>query len=358
MAPSSNADISVIIPTRNRAESLRQTLACLAAAAKGTLRCEVTVVINGGVDVATESVVSEFSRQIHVRHVFEPQAGKAHALNRAIADVPLGAIVAVLDDDMSPDPNWCLGVKAICDRWPDRDIFTGRSRIIWPSEHVPAWCRHPKIEGWAYSVLDPGPKDNPMKPGRWFSGNHFWFRSRVLASGVRFPVEGYDGGKHIEIGEARFQLLLADRGYRGMAGPDATCGHRLQPELLEYDVIERRAKRVGRGLALARLYPFKAGIKQGVLLRKHPLLGRLFCYASVAGWSLVRVLLPRWVNNPDCAARRLEAIERAATYLGYLEIMRRVPDYWIFGRGRARVSPGASVQLEGLGQDSSARGSQ
>ena len=94
------ADISVIICTRNRSESLRHTLQCLVLAEKASLHCEVVIVDNGSSD-DTAQVAREFASQIPLHYLIELLPGKGRALNRALEDALLGKIVAILDDDMS-----------------------------------------------------------------------------------------------------------------------------------------------------------------------------------------------------------------------------------------------------------------
>src|SRR6202043_3935219 len=115
------------------------TLECLASANRDGIRAEVIVVDNAGGD-NTKEVANSFSHRIAVRYLYEPETagyGKVHALNRALSAGGLGEIVAVLDDDMSPHLDWFQGVKAISERWPDKDLFAGNTYIIWPTDEVP-----------------------------------------------------------------------------------------------------------------------------------------------------------------------------------------------------------------------------
>src|SRR5579864_4176953 len=177
-------NISVVICTRNRADSLKVTLECLASANREGILAEVIVVDNAGTDNARE-VAESFNQRIRIRYLYEPRTkkfGKCHALNRALDSEGLGEIIAVLDDDMSPDPNWFRGVMALCNRWPQKYLFTGKTYTIWPSENVPGWAKKPALQSWIFSSYNVGTADAPLHEG-WYSGNHFWFRSRVLASG-------------------------------------------------------------------------------------------------------------------------------------------------------------------------------
>lgn len=330
-------DITVVIPTRNRPDSLRETLGCLVRAEKGSLRCEVVVVDNGDAPEETRAVIGEFAGAIAIHCLREPQPGKGHALNRALAEAPLGEVVAVLDDDMSPAPDWFLGVRRICDRWPDADFFTGSSHVIWPTNEVPAWCRRPRLQGWAFSVIG-SHRDQPVEPGRWFSGNHFWFRSRVLAGGRRFEVGRTDLRTHIEMSEPQFQLQLAEEGRRGVRAPDAVCGHRLQPELLSLETLEHRAARVGRGFAAVRLCPYKPHVKQARLFHRHPVLARVFCVLGMIGCGALALLTSVHGAVPLLIEEHLEALIGLAANREYLRVAAQRPEYRIFRRRRPPAS--------------------
>lgn len=322
------ADITVIICTRNRVDSLRETLGCLARARRPGLHCEIVIVDNGGND-ATRDLARTPIPGLPVHYLFEPRPGKCHAANRALAEAPLGAVVAFLDDDMSPEPGWFEGINAICQRWPDKDLFTGRTYIVWPDAPIPEWCRHPRLRGWAYSVMDET-DEAALAPGRWFSGNHFWVRSRVLLSGRRFATG--DDDIQIYLSEPQFMLCLAEDGYGGIRAADAASGHRIQPGLLDLASMKKRAWRVGRGYAVARLMPYKRKVKQAHLFRAHPVLSRLFCVASLTGWSLGYALACLHPVRSERIARQLHSIQRLATYLEYLRVAARVDDYRIFNR--------------------------
>ena len=100
--------ISVIVCTRNRSDSLSITLEHLAAADQSDIRVEVIVVDNGSCD-ETRRVALSFSERLHERYIFEPKLGvygKCHALNKALEAENLGEIIVVLDDDMTVRTDW------------------------------------------------------------------------------------------------------------------------------------------------------------------------------------------------------------------------------------------------------------
>jgi len=313
-------DISVVISTHNRSESLRTTLQCLASAHRIGINAEVVVVDNAGTD-NTKAVVSSFDDHIRIRYLYEPATegyGKVHALNRALDAVGLGDIVAVLDDDMSPHVDWFQGVISICKRWPDKDIFSGQTYIIWPADQVPGWARKRSLASWIFSSPSFA-TDSFLQDGQWFSGNHFWFRSRALAPGKRF--------KNIWLTEGDFQLDLVEQGYEGVAGPDAVAGHRVQPSLLERAVAVQRAKKTGVAHGSARLLPYRKSVKQARLFRAYPYGAWLFCMVNVLRWWVLYVASYLYPSDGSRFEHRLIALERIATYREYLRIAKHSKEY-------------------------------
>lgn len=324
----SRPDISVIIPTRNRAASLEITLECLASANRDGLQVEIIVVNNAGQD-STEDVVRSFSGRIPVRYLYEPilgNFGKSHALNRALDGGKLGEIVAVLDDDMSPHYDWFQGVSAIAKRWPSKDLFTGYTYIIWPCDAVPAWAKRPKLQSWLFSAGHVRNSDAQLKESRWFLGGHFWFRSRVLENGRRF--------KDIWVTEPDFQLDLVESGCSGVSARDAMSGHRIQPELLQKDVVTKRAKKTGECVAWLRLQPYRKNVRQARLLHSHPILGRLFCLFNHGIWWILYFISYLLPANGSGFALRLIAIERKTTYLELFRAANRLGAYSLSRRKR------------------------
>lgn len=98
--------VSVIVPTRNRAESLRDTLAALAAQVYPASRMEVLVIDNES-DDETEAAVAEaaaaapFPVRFHRKHNDGPAASR----NRG-AEMATGDILAFTDSDCIPTAGW------------------------------------------------------------------------------------------------------------------------------------------------------------------------------------------------------------------------------------------------------------
>lgn len=323
---SAEPNITVIVPTQNRAESLRITLECLASANRDRIRVEIIVVDNGGTD-NSKDVAESFAERIPLRYLYEPTRGvygKSSALNRALDAGGLGDLIAILDDDMTPDPNWFQAVAAISKRWPEKDIFTGHTYIIWPSENVPEWAKKQLLESWLFSSVGYAPPDYELSDGEWFSGNHIWFRSRILNHKPRF--------KDIWATEPDFQLDLVEKGFGGVAGSEAIAGHRIQPALLQREVVLARAKKTGICGAWLRLQPYRKRIKHARMLHEHPWFGRLFCLISLWRWRFHYLTSFLQLSDGDRFAKRLHAVERMAIFQELFRAANRLPQYSLWKR--------------------------
>jgi glycosyltransferase involved in cell wall biosynthesis len=103
--------ITVAIPTYNRADFLRQTLAGLAQQNYPRDQFEILVIDNNSRD-GTRAVVESFGNARPApRHVLELQQGLDYARNRAIAEAR-GEIIVFGDDDILMEPDWLAQLTA------------------------------------------------------------------------------------------------------------------------------------------------------------------------------------------------------------------------------------------------------
>jgi len=101
---------SIIICTRNRADSLAKTLAALEGVdVPSGLRPEILVVDNGSTDHTAEVVRRHSAARIPTRYLAAPSPGLSRARNAGIA-ASQSEIILFTDDDVAPANNWleCL----------------------------------------------------------------------------------------------------------------------------------------------------------------------------------------------------------------------------------------------------------
>ena len=138
--------LSVILPTFNRADSLKQALASLMrqSAASGTY--EVIVVDNNSTD-GTAGVAALFDDR-RVQLVREPRQGLSFARNTGLAAAS-APIVAFTDDDVEVAPDWVETIVTTLGRHPHVDGIGGRVLPAWQSGR-PRWITR---EHWAPLAL-------------------------------------------------------------------------------------------------------------------------------------------------------------------------------------------------------------
>lgn len=324
--PVSTLALSVVICTRHRAESLRETLNCLLVSYRSGLRVEFVVIDNGG-DSETKGVVASFRQLLPLRYFREEREGKGHSLNRALDAGGLGEIIAGLDDDMSPEPNWIQEVLASCERHPEVDIFGGHVYVIWPTASVPLWAEHCRqdVRCWALSALgrrEVAPDDWLLRRDRFPCGNHFWFRSRLLTPQSRFG--------DLWVPEPALFLNFRETGSKAMICNRVTAGHRVQPGLLDPKTHYVRAKVIGHNFATDAMRPFRPSLKAPRTFHRHPILTRIYCFAKLGQFGALYVVARLAGSKGMWAERRIYATERIAFFRVLLQISGEDEPYQIF----------------------------
>ena len=95
---------SIIIPTYRRPEALQECVRALCKLDYPRENFEVVIVDDGG-DLPLEPLLLPFSSQVHLKILWQPNAGPAAARNFG-AKQATGDFLAFTDDDCQPDPQW------------------------------------------------------------------------------------------------------------------------------------------------------------------------------------------------------------------------------------------------------------
>jgi glycosyltransferase involved in cell wall biosynthesis len=131
-------DISVIICTYNRAESLVKTLDSLEQlSVPPDLSWELIIVNNNSSD-GTKTVVEEFQQRnkLPIRYLFQAKQGKSHAQNLGVQSSK-GEIVAITDDDCIVHNGWLSSIWKAFASYPCA-VVGGRILPTW-SVQKPDW---------------------------------------------------------------------------------------------------------------------------------------------------------------------------------------------------------------------------
>jgi len=122
--------LSVIVPTRNRARSLRALLTSLEQLKRPPVPYEIVIADNGSSD-ETPRILGEWRAAAPARVVVRVnEQGKSRALNAAIA-ASRGQLLAFLDDDVEVDPAW---LAEVWDYFTRHDCVAAQGSVLWPPE--------------------------------------------------------------------------------------------------------------------------------------------------------------------------------------------------------------------------------
>src|SRR4051812_40930278 len=121
--------VSVVIPTRDRAEQLARCVGAIAAAARPAGGVEVVVVNDGGASLEGAALAA-VGDGLAIRVLDQPGGGPAGARNRGAA-AAAGRVLAFTDDDCEPAPGWLAALGQRLDRDPDV-VVAGRAASLHP----------------------------------------------------------------------------------------------------------------------------------------------------------------------------------------------------------------------------------
>lgn len=238
--------LSVIIPTRNRADYLAQSLASLTRQTLPATEFEVLVVDNGSTD-HTPQVVSDFaSRFSSLKRLYEPEPG-LHTGRHAGMKAASSDIIVYGEDDIEVFPTW---LAAISEPFVDpQTVMAGGNILPMYLAEPPAWIRkmweRRDAEGRrsipALSVMELPVAKGFVSPHSVWGGN-LAIRKAVLMEAGGFHPDGMPKDK-IQFrgdGEIHVSRYVAASGYKCAFHADASVYHKVIPERMTFTYFRQR----------------------------------------------------------------------------------------------------------------------
>lgn len=271
-------ELSVIIPTFNRAEMLAEVLDGLARQTTAPGVFEIIVLDDGSTDATAATVKTQMATTPELRYIYQDNAGLNTARNHgaAVARAPL---LAYLDDDVLLPENYVEQMLAAFRSHSDCDAVAGRVVLRFEG-NVPSWLG-PNLRLYL-SEYDRGESEEVLEKPEYPRGANFGIRRSSLDGlGGFVPTLDRRGTSLISSGEQElFMRLHAENGVI-IYWPSACVQHRVPPERLTLDYFRRRARAQGASDALLT----GAHRRPSDLVREVARVGRV---VPIAGRSLLK----------------------------------------------------------------------
>ena len=272
--------VSVVLPTRDRADYLAVTLTSLTAQDLDE-PYEVIVVDDGSSDSTPAVIERAGVKTIRNESPHGPNAARNSGTRTAAAD-----LIALVDDDIDAPQGWLRAFVEGAARHPDAEAFGGpiRARFDGPA---PGGCGR---ESPPITTLDLGPDD--VEAELVWSANML-FRRRAFER-----VGPFDEGLPTGGDEEEWLRRLRSQGGKVVYIADAWLEHRRAGDDARLRSLMRSAYFRGRNM---RAYDRHRGVAPG--------LGRELVTLAGCGWHTVRRRCPQGlVMGAHSAGRAIEAV--------------------------------------------------
>ncbi len=213
--------ISILIPARNEAKTIRRTLQSIAGQSPAGLLHEVIVCDNGSCDGTAEQVAQLAELDPHLRLIEEPRAGKTHAWNRLFRSARFDKAV-FMDADVILSPGVIPRLYAALTANPELIVVGAKSEAYRKS-----------LQPWQRVVAA---ITQPNRYQSWIVGRMYALKRSAFAR--RMEQLTIDEMPEILAAEDTWVSLVAGRGHWRIE-QDAVIYH-MPYSLREFVRIERR----------------------------------------------------------------------------------------------------------------------
>ena len=279
-------DISVILCTYNRCDSLRRTLETFCALeVPSGLHWELVLVDNNSTD-GTRLTCEQFAEALPLQYVFDPTPGQSHARNCGIESAKADLLLFT-DDDVDLTPAWLQSYWEAEQRYPQAVYFTGRVYPVWETP-PPRWlAKHSTGLLHCLSLYsDPGDTERLLTSYEVsVPGCNMALRRSVFESGLAFDTTIGLRPNSEERGEdSQLIDILTNNQQLGAYIPAAVIHHRNSKNRMTEAYLRRWHAAVGAVEA-----------RRGILpARINYILGAPRYYWRLLLWAALRYACCRW----------------------------------------------------------------
>jgi glucosyl-dolichyl phosphate glucuronosyltransferase len=228
---------SVIIPTYNRSDDLRETLRSMAGLSTSE-QWELIVVDNNSKD-DTRAVVEEAAKSFPTTllYIFEQEQGRCAALNAGIR-ASSGEIILTTDDDVRVEPSWLERADSALTTL-NCDYVGGKVLPIWGGQR-PEWLPNRGGKHWAViALLDYGARPVEFGERVPLGVNMAFRREAFVKTGMWNNRVGRKAGTLLGQEVREWGLRAKAAGLRGFYAPEMSVRHIIPPERLSKHYFRR-----------------------------------------------------------------------------------------------------------------------
>jgi glycosyltransferase involved in cell wall biosynthesis len=214
----------VIVPTFNRASSLRRLIASLnALLSSKSINAEILIVDNGSTD-DTAGVLAQATGEctkFSLKVLHESRQGKSNALNRGLSSAQ-GKILLIVDDDVVVHPEWLVSHMESY-RITSFDVVQGR---VLPAVDLYGRPADPKkLREYNIPVCDYGEE---MRECRGLTGSNISFKREVFDKVGWFDTRLGPGAAGFSE-DTEYSIRIRKAGFKIGYTPHAVVYHELSP---------------------------------------------------------------------------------------------------------------------------------
>ena len=238
--------LSVIIPTRNRAETLSTTLASIENQTLDQSLFEIIVCDNNSTD-NTSVIANSFADKFqHFKYIKTLEPGLHVGRNKGFQEAR-GDMLVYADDDIEAFPEWLFNIN---------EVFKDEEVMLVGGKNLPKWEVEPPeliLEMWEpnnkgerilgyFSVIDLGDEIKEISPYYVF-GCNFSVRKKIIAETNGFHPDSmpqeiieYRGD-----GESAVSTYVQQKGYKTIYHPNASVYHLVPEDRLTINYLMKRS---------------------------------------------------------------------------------------------------------------------
>lgn len=227
-------EFSIIIPTYDRINDLRDTLNSMKAQTLPTKYFEVIIIDSG--TKGFENFMEEFNNCANFIFLANTEKGASIQRNIGVAKAR-GSYLVFIDDDANARPNW-LEVYSQYTHLANFGVLAGKIIPLW-SPKAKTWHKKSDYINNLYSMYDVGNEVKEIEYG--FSCNYLIKKAALEAVGGFDPKHGRIGDERVLYGEDVVICQKINKSYKNYYIPNAIVDHKVLNYRLKWSWLIPRA---------------------------------------------------------------------------------------------------------------------